>query len=506
MKSAIIIGSGVGGLATAGLLAKEGYAVRLFEKNEQFGGRVGMFEAEGFRFDMGPSWYLMPDVFEHFFALMGERVEDHLQLVRLETSYRIFFKDEGKCIDLHSDLGRDRATLESLEAGSYVTLGTYLVCAKEAYEVSKAHFLYKNYDSIWDLLTKEAFIHGRRLPVFSSMHRYVSRFFKTSQLQKIMEYQLVFLGTSPYAAPALYILMNHIDFAMGVFYPMGGIYEIVKALVRMAESSGAVLSTHAAVERILVENGVAVGVRLEGGEEVRADIVVSNADLHHTETRLLDTQHREHDERYWQARTLAPSALVLFLGVRGRIPSLSHHSLLFSKDWERNFAEIFTHPQWPTDPSLYVCAPSVTDPAVAPPDHENLFVLVPIASGLEYTQAELDREVERVLVTMEKHMDIPDLRQRIVYKRPFCVKDFAVRYNSFQGTALGLAHTLRQTAFFRPNNVSAKVKNLFYVGGNTNPGIGVPICLISAELVLKRLRGDTSGAPLPEVTLEKQRA
>ncbi len=499
MKSAIVIGSGIGGLATACLLGKRGYSVRVFEKNEQLGGRASVFGAEGFRFDMGPSWYLMPDIFEHFFALMGERVEDHLSLIRLAPSYRIFFKDEGKQVDLYSDIERDRATLEALEPGSSQALIDYLHRAEEAYEISKRSFMYKNYDSLRDLFTWEAIKNGRRLSVFSNMHDYICRFFKTNALQKILEYQLVFLGSSPYDTPALYSIMNHIDFKMGVYYPQGGIYEIVKALVRLAEKHGATFQVNAAVERILVEDGHAVGIRLADGKEVRADLVVSNADIHHTDTKLLPRHARQYNDKYWNSRVLAPSALILYLGVRGRIPSLTHHNLLFSKDWKQNFTEIFDKPQWPTDPSIYVCAPSVTDPTVAPTDMENLFVLVPIASGLKYAPEDLERETQRIIKTLETSMHIPDLSSRIVYQKTFCVKDFAERYNSFQGTALGLAHTLKQTATFRPNNINPKVENLYYVGGNTNPGIGMPICLISAELVLKRLMGDKSGAPLSSI-------
>lgn len=496
MKSVIIIGSGIGGLATACLLAKQGYAVQVFEKNEQFGGRASIFEAEGFRFDMGPSWYLMPDIFEHFYELMGERVEDHLDLVRLGPSYRIFFKDEGKRIDIYSDLERDRSTLESLEAGSSEQLKAYLAKAEEAYEISKRSFMYKNYDTLRDLFTWEAVKNGRRLSVFSNMHTYIRRFFKSEALQKILEYQLVFLGSSPYATPALYSIMNHIDFKMGVYYPKKGIYEIVESLVRLAKKHGVKLEANRPIEKILVDNGQAVGVRLANGQEVRADIIVSNADIHHTDTHLLPEASQQYSEGYWKKRVLAPSALILYLGVKGRIPSLTHHNLLFSKDWKKNFAEIFDTPCWPTDPSIYVCAPSVTDSTVAPPDHENLFVLVPIASGLQYTEEQLKQKTEKILDTLSECMNIPELRARIVYQASFCVKDFTERYNSFQGTALGLAHTLKQTATFRPNNINPKVKNLYYVGANTNPGIGMPICLISAELVVKRLMGDKSGAPL----------
>lgn len=495
-SSVIIIGSGIGGLATACLLAEQGYRVQVFEKNEQLGGRVSVFEAEGFRFDMGPSWYLMPDIFEHFFELLGERVEDHLTLQKLDPSYRVFFQDTGTHVDLCSDLKRDRETFERLEPGSFARLNDYLDRAEMAYMISKRSFLYKNYDKWSDLLTWEALRHGRRLSVFSTMDAYVKRFFKTDALQKIMEYQLVFLGSSPYNTPALYSLMNYIDFKMGVFYPKGGIYEIVRALVEMGKKRGVTYEVNAPVARILVNQGRAVGIRLEDGREVMSDIIISNADLHHTDTRLLPPEARQYSDAYWKKRVLSPSAFIMYLGVKGRIPALRHHSLLFSADWRKNFAEIFDQPTWPTDPSLYICAPSLSDPTVAPPDHENLFVLVPIAPGLTYTQDDLERYADTMLDRIQKTIGVPDLKERIVFKRLFCSQEFTERYHALKGNALGLAHTLTQTALFRPNNVHPRVQNLYYVGGNTNPGIGMPICLISAELVIKRLLGDTTAGPL----------
>ena len=290
--------------------------------------------------------------------------------------------------------------------------------------------------------------------------------------------------------------MSHIDFNMGVYYPMGGIYTIIEAIVRIAKKHGVTIHTKAPVARIILEYGQAVGVELENGETIPADIVISNADIHHTETDLLPPAAREYSATYWKKRVLAPSAFIMYLGVDGRIPELTHHNLLFSKDWKRNFSELFDDPKWPTDPSLYVCAPSISDPSVAPPNKENLFILVPIASGIDYTDADLETYGDKILATLEQEMRIPNLRQRIEYKKFFCVKDFTTRYNSYQGTALGLAHTLRQTALFRPNNISKKVKNLFYVGANTNPGIGMPVCLISAELVWKRIMHDTTPGPI----------
>jgi phytoene desaturase len=499
----VIIGSGFGGLGSACLLAKSGYDVTLLEKNESCGGRASVFTEKGYTFDMGPSWYLMPDVFEQFFRLMDERVEEHLDLKKLSPSYRVFFKDVEKngvspfCVDLTSDVEKDVHIFEQLEPGSGKKLREYLASAAYQYSIAKDRFMYKNYDSIFDFLNRDTLIEGRKLSVFQSMDRYVRRFFHSDEIQKIMQYTLVFLGSSPFNTPALYNIMSHIDFNMGVYYPMGGIYTIIEALVRIAKKHGVTIRTDATVTRIVFENGRAVGVELKNGETVPADIVISNADIHHTETDLLPPAAREYSATYWKKRVLAPSAFMMYLGIDGRIPTLTHHNLIFSKDWKKNFGEIFDHPQWPTDPSLYVCAPSVSDPSVAPPNKENICVLVPIAAGLTYTDADLEAYGEKVLTTLEQEMRIPELRKRVEYKKFFCVKDFATRYNSYQGTALGLAHTLRQTALFRPNNISKKVKNLFYVGANTNPGIGMPVCLISAELVWKRIMEDTTPGPIP---------
>lgn len=500
MKRAIIIGSGIGGLGTACLLAKRGYRVTVLEKNAQLGGRANIFHEQGYTFDMGPSWYLMPDIFAHFFELMGERVEDYLDLRKLDPSYRIFFKDKQKVIDLCSNLEKDHHTIEKLERGASHKLDVYLKRSEAQYAIAKDHFMYKNYDSIFDFFTWETLIHGTRLSVFQSMHRYVSRFFKSDEMQKVMEYQLVFLGSSPYKTPALYNIMNFIDFKMGVFYPMGGIYEIIKALIKIAEKYHVSFRTEAAVKRIVIEDARACAVELESGETLLADEIISNADIVHTEMNLLPEEAREHTEEYWKTRVMAPSAFILYLGVDGKIPSLTHHNLVFSQDWQKNFSEIFDDPRWPSDPSFYVCAPSVTDASLAPSGKENLFVLVPIPAGLEYNQADLELYANKILMVMEQEMNIPDLRKRIEFQRIFCTKEFAQMYNSYQGTALGFAHTLKQTAVFRPNNISKKVKNLYYVGAGTNPGIGMPICLISAELVLKRLLADKSTGPLKTIT------
>ena len=494
---ALIIGGGIGGLATACLLAKKGYAVTLVEKNEEVGGVASQFQAEGFTFDMVPSWYLMPDVFQNFFDLLGEKVEDHLQLEKLSPSYRIYFKGRDEYVDLYSDLERDIPTFEKYEPGSGEVLREYLKLSGEQYKIALARFMYKNNDSVFDFLNKEVAEAGRKLSVFGNMHAYVEKFFKSDEVQKILEYQLVFLGSSPYNAPALYNIMNHIDFEFGVYYPQGGIHQIPQALKKIGEKLGVVYRNNAPVKRILTGRGPrATGVLLESGETIEADLIVSDASIHHTETKLLPKPYRSFSDRYWKTRTLAPSALIMYLGLKDKVPNIPHHNLIFAEKWQHHFDEIFKRPAWPNDPSLYVCAPSVTDETVAPEGKENLFVLVPIAPGLEYSQAQLETYADKILDVIEVEMKIPNLKERVEYRRLFSVKDFKSRYNNQNGTALGLAHSMMQTAILRPNNVSKKLPNLFYAGANTNPGIGMPICLISAELAYKRIVGDESSGHL----------
>lgn len=495
MKSVIIIGSGIGGLALAALLGKRGYTVTVVEKNEQLGGRASVLEAKGFRFDMGPSWYLMPDIFEHYFTLMGERVEDYLDLIKLDPSYRIFVKRTGEIIDMHAGRIENKTLFERFEPGSYARFTQYLDEAKRIYDLSKQFFIYRNYDSLRDMVSRDLMAQRPSPRLFASLHAYVSRVVKDDTLQKILEYQLVFLGNSPYNAPALYMLMNHIDFDLGVFYPQGGMGKIVEALVTIGKKHSVTYRVDAPVQRIEVQDYQARGVTLASGESIAADMVVSNADMWHTDTQLLG-EHASRDKTYWEKRVMAPSAFILYLGVRGSIPSLIHHNLLFSHDWKQSFAEIFDAPQWPSDPSLYVCVPSKTDASVAPDGYENVFVLIPTACDLRATDEQLHAFEDRILETIETHMNAKNLCENIIFKQRFWGKDFAQRYESFRGSALGLAHTLMQSAVWRPNNTHPTISNLFFVGAGTNPGIGVPMCLISAQNTYKRIVGDTSVGPL----------
>ncbi len=498
-KSVIIIGAGIGGLATACLLAKKGYSVTILEKNKTIGGRANLFSQKGYVFDMGPSWYMMPDIFEHFFTLVGEDIKEYLTLKRLSPSYRIFLKSEKKHYDFYSDLEKTIETFESLEPGSGKVLRDHMDITRQQYEIARNEFMFKNYDSIFDFFNKRIMTEGRKLPIFSKVATIINKKFKSEVLRKVMQYQTVLLGTSPGDAPGIYSMMNYVDFVQGVWYPDGGIYKLITAMETIAKKNGVIIQTNSSVSKILVENNIAQGVVLADGVVMKADIVISNADVEHTDQKLLDPQYRQKSPTYWNTRLMAPSAFILYLGVDGTIPSLEHHNLIFSEKWEENFRQIFKDATWPTDPSFYICVPSKTDTTVAPEGKENLFVLVPIAAGLECTDEFLEKYSEFIITQMSEYMDIPDLAKRIEFKKIYAVNDFVKDYNAFKGTALGLAHSLNQTALYRPNNIHKKIKNLLYVGAGTNPGIGMPICLISAELAYKRIENIKTPSPLTEL-------
>ena len=501
-KKVIVIGSGIGGLATACLLAKKGYAVTVLEKNDSIGGRARVYSEQGFVFDMGPSWYMMPDIFEHFFELMGEDIKEYLTLKRLSPSYRIFLKSQKKHYDFYSDLEKTIATFESIEPGSGDVLREYMKKTAYQYKVARDEFMYKNYDTIFDFFNKRVMTEGRKLPLFDRVEKIINSKFSSEILRKVMQYQTVLLGTAPGDAPGIYSMMNYVDFVEGVWYPEGGIYKVIDALEKMARKHGVNIMTSSPVSKILVEKGITKGVYIGTGTQVTfmdADIVVSNADIVFTDQQLLDKPYQQKSMSYWNKRLMAPSACILYLGVDGEIPSLQHHNLLFAENWNENFKQIFKTPAWPDDPSLYICVPSKTDPTVAPPGKENLFVLVPIAAGLTYDDAFIEKYADFVIDHIAEHTDIPDFKKRIVYKKIYAVKDFVKDYNAFKGSALGLAHSLSQTAIFRPNNYNKKAKNLYYVGAGTNPRIGMPICLISAELAYKRIEGITDAAPLTKL-------
>lgn len=500
-KHIIIIGGGIGGLGLACLLGKKGYKVSLYEKNKIVGGRANIFEKDGFIFDMGPSWYLMPDVFENFFNLIGEDIKEHLSLKKLSPSYRVFFPGDEKypVLDLYSDLSKDIETFEKLEPGSGEKIKKYLKISGEQYELAKEKFMYRNYNSVFDFLQKDFMKEGLRMNPFQTMESYLNKWFSDERLKKILEYTLVFLGSAPDKTPALYNMMNYIDFEMGVYYPDGGIYKIIEALESIAKKHGVNIYTESPVKEIIIEDKIAKGIELNNGAKVFGDYVVSNADMHFTEMNLIKKDSlRTYNKKYWDKAVMGPSAFILFLGLNKKVNSLTHHNLRFSKDWKKNFKEVFDNPKFPDDPSYYVSCPTKTDKNIAPEGKEVLFVLVPVASHLSFTDEEKKGYRDKVINLMKKDLDIPDLEEMIEYESMYTHEEFKDDYNAFGGTALGLAHTLKQT-ILRPNNKSKKIKNLLYVGAGTNPGIGMPICLISSELAYKRIEGIKHPNPLKKL-------
>lgn len=499
-KKVVIIGAGIGGLGTANLLAKAGYEVTVLEKNAQPGGRAGVLEANGFRFDTGPSWYLMPEVFEHYFSLLDTTTAAQLDIVQLRPAYKVFFEHAAP-LTITTDRAQDEATFEAIEPGAGKALRQYALQSDHTYALALKHFLYTNFTSLRDVLRWDIMRHTRRLLMlaFMPIDRYIQRFVRDQRLKQVLEYTMVFLGASPYEAPALYSLMSAIDFKHGVFYPRGGMYGIIERLVAIGTELGVQYRYHADVRQISVQDGRATGVVLADGHTVPADIVVSGADTHFTETALLAPPYQTYPAAYWQRRNAGPSALLMYLGIKGPLPELAHHSLFFVDAWKENFEAIYGTHAIPHPASLYVSRATATDPQLAPPGHETIVVLVPFPSGVDIAQDEQKRLADEYIQQLARMSGIADFADRIVQRHVVGPNDFAQQYNAWRSTALGPAHTLRQSAMFRTRNRSKKVSNLYYVGGATIPGIGLPMCLIGAELVYKHLAGQRRGGPVARI-------
>lgn len=482
----VIVGAGFGGLSAAALLAQQGVDVEVVEKNEQVGGRAGVYREGGFSFDMGPSWYLMPDVYEKFFAAFGKRPADLYPLKRLDPAYRVFFGD-GDTVDIRADLTQDYALFDSFEEGGGKKLEAYLDSARDIYDLSINEFLYRDYRSIFDFLSGRLILQGSRLHLFESLDTFVRRHFESDHARKIVQYSIGFLGGSPRNTPSFYHIMSHIDMTMGVWYPAGGMRAVVEAIAPLARSHGAEIALDEPVTRIETAGKTATGVVTPTGRR-DADVVLVNADYAHAELDLLGPAHRTYQEKYWHSRVLAPSAFVVYLGLDRRVPGLAHHTLFLDRDWEAGFDRIFDPKKaaWPENPSYYVNVPSKTDPTAAPAGGEALFILVPLAPGLEDTPALRENLYARILDDLEARLG-EDLRDAVVVKRIFALDDFAERYNAYRGTALGLSHTLLQTALWRPAHQSRRVENLYYTGQYTHPGIGVPMTLISSTIVAQEI-------------------
>ncbi|QQS39346.1 phytoene desaturase [Candidatus Woesebacteria bacterium] len=485
-KTIAIIGSGIGGLASAALLAKDGYKVDVYEKNEQLGGRASLYKEKGFTFDMGPSWFMMPDVFEKYYAEFGLKLSDVLKLTPLDPQYRVYFENK-EFYDMSENIGKTKQIFENLEKGAAKKFDEYLADSKIKYEIALNSILYKNADNPLDLFSKDLINKSFGVQNFLPIKNHIAKYFKNPKIQQILTYNIVFLGCSPDNAPALFSMMAHADFGLGVFYPKGGIYEIVRSLVKLGKKYNVTYHYNSPVTEIITHEGLVTHIKTNG-KKVAYDIVISNADYKFTESLIDNENYRTYSDKYWDKKILTPSAFLLYLGVKGKLPQLIHHTLYFGSDWKAHFREIFDTPTWPTNPSFYINKTSATDDKVAPKGHENLMVLVPIAAGLEENKMWKESYSNYIVNFIDDKIGT-NIAKNIVYKKIFSVSDFTSRYNSTGGNALGgLAHTLFQSSIFRPTNKSKKLNNLFFAGANTVPGIGVPPAIVSSHLVRDRIK------------------
>jgi len=483
-KKVIVIGSGFAGLAAATSLAQAGFDVTVLEKNATPGGRARQFAADGFVFDMGPSWYWMPDVFEQYFARFGKKPSDYYQLVRLDPSYQIVFgKDD--VMQVPATMPGLEALFERYEPGSRANLRRFLAEAQYKYEVGMTEFVHKPSLSLLEFADWRIVTSLFRLQMFQSIASHVRKLFKNEKLRQFLEFPVLFLGATPEKTPAMYSLMNYADLALGTWYPMGGMYKIIEGMVQLAQEQGVQIRLNEEVQSIYVPNGHATKVITKTGEYA-ADVVVGGADYHHVEQQLLVTKNRDYSKSYWDKRVMAPSSLLFYLGLDKKLSDIQHHTLFFDEDFTRHAVEIYEEPQWPRKPLFYVCAPSVTDPGVAPPGCENLFILMPVAPDLEDTEAIRAYYFDLILERFEK-LTGQDIRNHIIFKRSFAHQDFKNDYHAYKGNAYGLANTLLQTAFLKPRLRSKKVKNLFYTGQLTTPGPGMPPSLISGQVVAQEI-------------------
>lgn len=482
MKKLVVIGGGFAGLAAACFLAKEGNEVTVIEKNDSLGGRCRSFEAEGFLFDMGPSWYWMPDVFERFYQIFGYTTADFYELKRLDPSYQVIYED-GDILSVPADYSELKAQFEKYEPGSSKQLDKFLEDGAYKYEVGMRDFVHKPSLSIMEFMDWRIVRDFFRLDLLKSISKEIRGKFSHPKLIQLLEFPVLFLGAKPQNTPALYSLMNYADIKLGTWYPMGGMTEIPKAMTQIARGLGVQFRMNESVEKLEVRDKKVSEV-VTNLSRYAPDAVISTADYHHTEQILLSEKHRSYSVNYWETRTMAPSSLLFYVGLDSKVEGLQHHNLFFDTDFEDHAARIYDAPTWPENPLFYVCCPSKTDPAVAPTGKENLFFLIPLAAGLADEMDKRDTLFDILVARLKNRIGV-DISQQILFKRSFCVSDFQKEYNSFKGNAYGLANTLMQTAFLKPKLRSKKVENLFFAGQLTTPGPGVPPSLISGEVAAK---------------------
>ncbi|MFO0321313.1 MAG: phytoene desaturase family protein [Bacteroidota bacterium] len=482
-KKIIIIGSGFSGLSASCYLAKAGYDVTVVEKHNQVGGRARSFNENGFVFDMGPSWYWMPDIFESFFLDFNKKISDYYTLERLSPSYRIVYHDGP--LDIPSETNDLYQMFEAIEAGSALKLKQFLKEAEYKYHIGMNDLVYKPGLSINEFFNLRFFKGLLKLDVFNSIAAHIRKSFSNPKLVQLLEFPVLFLGALPKNTPALYSLMNYADMIGGTWYPKGGMISVINAMHQLAVELGVKFKFNTDVEKIEVKNNLAKQISYQNNFD-DFDVVVSSADYHFTEQKLLEPKYRNYSEKYWESRKLAPSSLIFYIGVNKKLPNLLHHTLFFDEDFNLHATEIYTNPQWPTKPLIYLSCTSQSDKTVAPEGCENLMVLIPIAPDLKDSEANNNKYFDLVISRIEKHIGVT-FKNDIIFRRDYATSNFIKDYNSFKGNAYGLANTLSQTAILKPKLINKKVKNLFYTGQLTVPGPGVPPCLISGKLVSQQV-------------------
>ena len=485
MSKIVIIGSGFSGLSAAAYLSAAGHEVHVFEKNASIGGRARQLETDsGYLFDMGPSWYWMPDVFEKFFSDFGYSVSDFYELKLLNPSFDVVFGEDDK-MSVPENFDALCKLFESIEVGSAAQLKKFMDEAEYKYKTGIENLVYKPGLSIAEFADLDLIKGVFRLQVFSSFSKHVRKYFSHPKLIALMEFPVLFLGAMPQDTPALYSLMNYAGLKLGTWYPIGGFGKVIEAMMKVAEINGTTFHFNATVEKIDIENDLAENI-IVNGEIIHCDAIIASADYHHVESKLLPKEYRNYNENYWQKKTFAPSCLIYFLGINKKLKSLHHHTLFFDEDIDQHSKEIYKTPQWPTKPLFYVSCPSKSDDGVAPVGHENLFLLLPIAPGLEDNEETREKYFQVMISRLERQVN-ENILSHIDYNKSYCVNDFIVDYNSYKGNAYGLANTLMQTAILKPKIINKKVKNLFYTGQLTVPGPGVPPSIISGKIAAEQL-------------------
>ena len=477
IKKITIIGSGFSALAASAYLAQSGHDVTVYEKNATIGGRARQLKREGFTFDMGPSWYWMPDVFERFFADFGKKTTDYYELIKLSPAYRVYYGIDD-FISIADNLADIIIAFEAIEKGSGKILNEFMAEAKSNYDIAIKDLVYRPGVSPLELITMETAMKVGQF--FSNISKDVRKKFKNERLIQILEFPVLFLGAKPSDTPSFYSFMNYADFGLGTWHPKTGMFDVVRGMESLARELGVKFQTNSNIEKIIVKNKTAVALQVNG-EIIASDLILSGADYHHTET-LLDQEHRAYSEKYWDSRVFAPSSLLFYVGFNKKIENISHHALFFDVDFYQHAKDIYDEPQWPKEPLFYANFPSVTDKTAAPEGMESGFFLVPLAPGINDTEALREEYFDKIINRFET-LTQQSVKNNIIFKQSFCKNDFVSEYNSYKGNAYGMANTLLQTAFLRPKLKSKKVKNLYFTGQLTVPGPGVPPALISGKLV-----------------------